>query len=360
MGIFTNIQTLYGNSNNISKFTSSTDISDLNSLTEPYTTAIIVNLFLICTLSIFGNILTLIAIPYVRLNYRSEFSILQINSVILILHLAFCDLLYAIVGFPHLILVYWTKTDIYASKTCYFLGAFRNLIAYADFNNIAFIACCVARQNLCGKCVGRILSHDEHDPVFGGKKVYIACLATWLSAFLALLPDIIGRTGQFGWTGSTFGCDTLYTNNNGPVYNHIINLCAVIIFYSTYIFSMFVAKYRASPSASPQYSSDQALSIFITLLLLTIAYIAFMLPLYISGSYGFAEDNLPITTQACLASWYWWIYGVNFIIYLTTNKRIRAAFGRFFRDIRDKIYKSAQNEEDEISSNFWLPMRNME
>jgi len=105
MGIFTNIQTLYGNSNNISKFTSSTDISDLNSVTEPYTTAIIVNLFLICTLSIFGNILTLIAIPYVRLNYRSEFSILQINSVILILHLAFCDLLYAIVGFPHLILV---------------------------------------------------------------------------------------------------------------------------------------------------------------------------------------------------------------------------------------------------------------
>jgi len=40
--------------------------------------------------------------------------------------------------------------------------------------------------------VGRSLSHDEHDPVFGGKKVYIACLATWLSAFLALLPDIIG------------------------------------------------------------------------------------------------------------------------------------------------------------------------
>ena len=61
--------------------------------------------------------------------------------------------------------------------------------------------------------------------------------------------------------------------------------------------------HQASPSASPQYSSDQALSIFITLLLLTIAYIAFMLPLYISGSYGFAEDNLPITTQACLASW---------------------------------------------------------
>ena len=44
-----------------------------------------------------GNLLTLIAIPYVRTRYRQEFSILQLNSVILLLHLSFVDFLFALV-----------------------------------------------------------------------------------------------------------------------------------------------------------------------------------------------------------------------------------------------------------------------
>ena len=52
MGIFTNIQTLYENkTNNISNFSISSDTSDLDSVSQPYTIVIIVNLFLICTLS---------------------------------------------------------------------------------------------------------------------------------------------------------------------------------------------------------------------------------------------------------------------------------------------------------------------
>ena len=55
---------------------------------------------------VFGNVLTLVAIPYVRDHYGSQFSILKLNSVVLILHLSFCDLLYSLVGFPHLIQVW--------------------------------------------------------------------------------------------------------------------------------------------------------------------------------------------------------------------------------------------------------------
>ena len=42
------------------------------------------------------------------------------------------------------------------------------------------------------KCTGNSLKHDEHDPIFGGKKIYLACIGIWLTAFVALLPDIIG------------------------------------------------------------------------------------------------------------------------------------------------------------------------
>ena len=107
---------------------------------------LVVELF---SVDIFGNSLTLVAIPYIRRKYRQEFSILQLNSVTLILHLSLCDLLYAIIGFPHLIHSYLYKTNIYSAEVCYFLGVFRNLVAYTDFNNIALISCCLARQILC-------------------------------------------------------------------------------------------------------------------------------------------------------------------------------------------------------------------
>ena len=99
--------------------------------------------------AIFGNLLTLIALPYMRSRYKQEYSMLQLNCITLILHLSFCDLLYALLGFPHFIHSHIYKTNIYSAEVCYFLGMFRNLVAYTDFNNVALIACCFARQFLC-------------------------------------------------------------------------------------------------------------------------------------------------------------------------------------------------------------------
>ena len=47
-----------------------------------------------------GNLLTLFAIPYVRRVYGAQFSILQLNSVVLILHLSLAELLITIVMIP--------------------------------------------------------------------------------------------------------------------------------------------------------------------------------------------------------------------------------------------------------------------
>ena len=65
-------------------------------------------------------------------------------------------------------------------------------VAYVDFNTIAMIACCVAKHNLCGTCGGASLSHDKHDKIFGGKKVYLVCLLIWVVSFLTILPDVMG------------------------------------------------------------------------------------------------------------------------------------------------------------------------
>lgn len=49
---------------------------------------------------------------------------------------------------------------------------------------------------------------------------------------------------------------------------------------------------------------------------------------------------------------YWWIYGINFIIYLLTSQRIRAAFAKFFNDISHMICQKRLNEKATKDS-FW-------
>ena len=60
-------------------------------------------LTLLLIVGIVGNLLTLVALPYVRKKYGDQFSVLKSTTVILIVHLAICDLLYILVGFPHFI-----------------------------------------------------------------------------------------------------------------------------------------------------------------------------------------------------------------------------------------------------------------
>ena len=45
---------------------------------------------------------------------------------------------------------------------------------------------------LFSQCDGIITDHDSHDTMFGGRKVYVACLGLWIVSFMALLPDIMG------------------------------------------------------------------------------------------------------------------------------------------------------------------------
>ena len=45
------------------------------------------------------------------------------------------------------------------------------------------------------KCNGNGLRHYDHDPIFGGKKAYLVCVGIWLTAFVALVPDLIATLG---------------------------------------------------------------------------------------------------------------------------------------------------------------------
>ena len=60
-------------------------------------------LSLLFIIGLIGNLLTLMALPYVRRKYGTQFSVLQTSTAILLIHLSFCDLLYILIGFTHYI-----------------------------------------------------------------------------------------------------------------------------------------------------------------------------------------------------------------------------------------------------------------
>ena len=64
---------------------------------------LLVFLSILLIIGVVGNVLTLLALPYVRRKYGPLFTVLQSSTAILLLHLSFCDLLYISVGFTHFI-----------------------------------------------------------------------------------------------------------------------------------------------------------------------------------------------------------------------------------------------------------------
>jgi len=175
---------------------------------------------------------------------------------------------------------------------------------------------------------------------------------------MVLLPDIMGVTGEFLWTGSAYGCDndhiTSRCSNIGPFFNHVINLCAVIAFYSLILLQMLTSRRRNNSDRS---TYDKNLrSISTTLILLSGAYIAFLLPIAAfesCGPWGTTDNYQSRNVRAGIASWYWWIYGVNFIIYLLTSPRIRQAYYRFLSDIICHRGRALHFKSSDKLETFW-------
>eukprot|EP00092_Neocalanus_flemingeri_P039517 GFUD01043031.1.p1 GENE.GFUD01043031.1~~GFUD01043031.1.p1 ORF type:complete len:411 (+),score=72.90 GFUD01043031.1:145-1377(+) len=308
-------------------------------LQEELMVGVVTNQFIVFIIGGLGNLLTLVAIPYVRKVYGAEFSLLKLNSVVLILHLSFADLLYCVLGFPHFIQIYFSRTGPEDDRLCYALGMLRNLVAYVDFNTIAMISCCVARQNLCRQCAGASLTHDDHDKIFGGKRVYLVCLAIWVVSFLTILPEVMGYSGVFAWTGSPYGCDTVCPSegcsNIGPFISIINNIIFMILFYAVIVIKMCMKRHQSSEFTS------MLKSISLTLSILIAAYLAFLIPV-VSSSWRLwpvKTSFLSYKAKAIIASIYWWMYGINFFIYLFSSSRIRETYRTFIKDMWKKIFK---------------------
>ena len=87
--------------------------------------------------------------------------------------------------------------------------------------------------------------------------------------------------------------DSSLCSNVGPLFLHVINVCAVVSFYALILVKMITTRYQ-HPDKSTH--GDQLKSISKTLILLTGAYMAFLLP----PIFHFKSKIV----RAVIASWY--------------------------------------------------------
>ena len=69
---------------------------------QDHSTPFLLNLVVIMVVGIGGNVVTLVAFPYAWFYYSESFPFLSstASTMVLILHLALCDLLYCAIGLP--------------------------------------------------------------------------------------------------------------------------------------------------------------------------------------------------------------------------------------------------------------------
>ena len=158
------------------------------------------------------------------------------------------------------------------------------------------------------KCDGSISEHDAHDAVFGGRRVYFACLGSWIAAFMALLPDImrvkvtssgnfvIGCQSPFAnrcpisanvppvlvcqWPIGTISGNAMIDCNVGPDLLDAINKCSMISFYGLILLKMITTRILSRYKHPDKHTNgDNLKSIYKTLILLTGPFIAVLLAL---------------------------------------------------------------------------------
>ena len=133
-------------------------------------------------------------------------------------------------------------------------------------------------------------------------------LVLWLGlgwTRLGLGLDNLQETGCYAWSNDAYGCyninDTNECSNIGPFFNLIINFCTVVCFYSVITFKML--RYRFKSNHSEVYNENMK-SISMTMLILTIAYLAFLLPVLIFETCSPAGSFFPSKKKRMIiASW---------------------------------------------------------
>merc|ERR1712156_196209 len=292
----------------------------------------IANLAIVILIGAPANLVTLMALPYVRLRYPDKVPELKTSKAILILHLSLTDFLYCTIGLPFIVATLHYGYFPASASLCSFSSLVRNLIAYADFLTMAAIA--------LTSSIGLILP-QLHRRIAGTPTAIGACFVLWLLSFVIISPIVFGydllgyNFGRFGWNAGGGRCDVIHLESEersfrgDGAYVYGMAIPCVVIFIS------YVALGLCHRTANNQNPPDKS-CMHATMLRLSFAYAIFTAPLVPAHLFDNTSNNslqmTPFKSMA-LYSWCSWMFAINVIIYVVSSSYFRQIYQIFFGDI---------------------------
>ena len=144
---------------------------------------------------VFGNLLTLVAIPYAKWKHRHSFHVSFYKTDIWVLHLALCDMLWCLLCLPYCFLIplfRWKYPQYPGSDTyCRFSIVIGYLTGTLDWLILAFIAVTRAIQIKMPRQWSRFCRNKLY--------VILLLLLSWVMSFLILLPFFVDPAIGFGY-----------------------------------------------------------------------------------------------------------------------------------------------------------------
>jgi len=295
-----------------------------------YKTIFIFNIVIIILIGTFGNLLTLLALPYARYYYRRRFSHLSSSTTILLLHLALCDLCYLVLGLSVQAWIF-NNGHLNASELfCSWNAWVRNMLCCADFFTIGVIAFTRTVNIVCSQA-GLV----RLNLMFSPSVACISCLLIWILAFLILSPTLFGVEGfgSFGYDPQQGKCE-IKGGTEVIIFTLTTTVSCLVITGSYIILSLYINIQAKNTLASASRKSRNT-SINRTLLTLSLAFILFTspsLPLDFGFLDSYLEGDKSALASLCFSSWYWWIYAINFLVYSATTQDFRIMYRLFMAD----------------------------
>ena len=222
------------------------------------------------------------------------------------------------------------------------MDTIRNWIAYASFLTMAAIAvtrsvgCLLFQNNL----------NNVSRTIFNSTTTALGCLFIWGLAFATIslhafsikigsyyFNDIVTYDVRNG-TCHSVKSKTLDGTHSGSFLLNFAFFIPLFLILISYIFiSIFleVDKRRRELVLGNQ-TQVPVTQIQLTLLALSAAVILFCLPLLIFENIDFEDTDYKIMTEDIIHSWYWWMYAVDFIIYVTTLNDFRKMYMQVLHD----------------------------
>ena len=269
---------------------------------------------------------------------------------------------------------------------CSYTAGFRNFFCYADILTMAAIALTRSVGLIRGAAwAKRRTQLSARRSLLPTGRIVFFVIIIWVLAFAIISPaifqlDIGGfNFGQFGWDVDKGKCDLIFCNmeghTNGSVMIYlfgvfvplfiIIGSHASLGFFMTrevkkisYGLSlaqitpivMKVSRLNMGKIINSKYLERSNFSTInparmnTLLVTLIVCYVVFTIPLVVVELLG-----LEAFYSMLLYSWHWWMYAINFFIYVATSKDFRSVYRLFLSDILEsggKIVRRQQQTDE--------------